>query len=231
MEEVNDKCILFFIKYPQVRKVKQRLAKDIGQRKAVKIYKMFISDMLEMLSEINADVIICYSPKKALQKLRKWLGSKYEYVAQEGTSLGSRMNNCFIKAFNQFYSKAIVVGSDLPDLPKKFIEDAYRMLDEYDSVIGPSEDGGYYMLGFKAESYLSSVFDYSIKWSTKSVFTDSLGILQTYSYNVGLLPMWYDVDTVDDLKRLYQRHKNENMCSLDTISYLKQGKVRQVSTL
>ena len=196
---MDDRCLLFFIKNPEKGKVKTRLASAIGDKKAVKLYKRFLLEMLFTLNRGTFLFYLCYSPESPLSDLKNWLGDHYLYMAQSGENLGERMKNGFVEAISMNFKRVVLIGSDIPDLPIQFIEDAFTSLLEKDAVIGPSFDGGYYLIGFKDKAFSHRVFE-GIHWSTKSVFEKTLEILKQEGLTVHTLQPLRDIDTVEDLR-------------------------------
>ena len=196
---MDDRCLLFFIKNPEKGKVKTRLASAIGDKKAVKLYKRFLLEMLFTLNRGTFLFYVCYSPESPLSDLKNWLGDHYLYMAQSGENLGERMKNGFAEAISMNFKRVVLIGSDIPDLPIQFIEEAFTSLLEKDAVIGPSYDGGYYLIGFKDKAFSPRVFE-GIHWSTESVFEKTLKILKQEGLTVHTLQPLRDIDTVEDLR-------------------------------
>jgi rSAM/selenodomain-associated transferase 1 len=199
---LDDRCLLFFLKNPEKGKVKTRLASALGEEKAVKLYKRF---MLEMLSTLNRGTFLfylCFYPGDSLETLKKWLGEEYLYMAQYGGDLGERMENCFMEAFAMNFKRVVLIGSDIPDLPLEFIEEAFTSLKEKDAVIGPSLDGGYYLIGFNDNKFSPQVFK-GIPWSKERVFEETMKILSKEGLTVHTLKPLRDIDTIVDLRKLY----------------------------
>jgi glycosyltransferase A (GT-A) superfamily protein (DUF2064 family) len=98
-------------------------------------------------------------------------------------------------------SNLVPIGSDIPDLPLEFIEEAFTSFREKDVVIGPSFDGGYYLIGFRDKTSFPRMFE-GISWSTKSVFEDTMKVLKLEGLTVHTLQRWRDIDTIDDLRNL-----------------------------
>jgi rSAM/selenodomain-associated transferase 1 len=197
-----DSCILVFVKYPQKNKVKTRLSRDLGSYSAIALYARFVEDTLETLNKINVNKFIFYSPENYKNKFLKWLGNGYMYRAQKGGDLGERMDNAFLSVFGEGYGRIIILGSDSPDLPVTIIDKALQSLLIHDTVIGPSLDGGYYLLGFRKEKYQSGVFK-KINWSSKIVFEKTMTYLRTKKLKTKILEKWRDIDTANDLDKVY----------------------------
>jgi rSAM/selenodomain-associated transferase 1 len=204
--KLDDRCLLFFVKYPEKGKVKSRLAAGIGNDSAVRVYKNIVDQMLSTLKKGPFPLFICFSPKNAQRPIRGWLGREYRYIAQNGKDLGERMRNGFLHGFAMGYKKVVLIGSDIPGLPMKYIEEAFKSLKEMDAVIGPAYDGGYYLIGFKDRTFFSQVFE-GIAWGTKNVFDETMKKLENFRRVVYTLPYQRDIDTAEDLKYLKRRFR------------------------
>jgi len=227
MNKATDNCVLFFVKYPIRNKVKTRLAAGLGEEAVVELYKNFVLDTLSTIRWLNVPFRICFQPESAGEKLKEWLGEQYKYSAQEGSDLGDRMKNALVQAFEEGFSRAILIGSDLPDLPAAFLSEALRSLESNHAVIGPSSDGGYYLIGFSKAHFLPEVFD-GISWSTENVFQQTIDVLEANSNNVHILPQWFDVDIPADLKELIDRNRNTAFNKSKTFTYLLQMEANKI---
>jgi len=174
---------------------------------AVKLYRRFLLEMLFTLNRGTFLFYLCYSPENSLDNLKDWLGDHYLYMSQGGENLGEKMKNGFVEAFSMSFKRVVLIGSDIPDLPLEFIEEAFTSLREKDVVIGPSFDGGYYLIGFKDQTFSPRVFD-GIHWSTESVFEKTLKVLTQEGLTVHTLQPLRDIDTVEDL-RIRELRKKE----------------------
>jgi rSAM/selenodomain-associated transferase 1 len=199
--------LLFFIKNPEKGKVKTRVASAMGDKMAMKLYRRFLLEMLFTLNKGTFLFYLCFHPENSLNDLKDWLGDHYLYTPQMGENLGQRMKNGFVEAFSMNFKRVVLIGSDIPDLPLEFIEEAFNSLGEKDAVIGPSFDGGYYLIGFRDKTFSPKVFE-GIPWSTERVFEDTMKILKQEGLLVHTLPRWRDIDTIEDLKNLPGRSTN-----------------------
>jgi rSAM/selenodomain-associated transferase 1 len=127
------------------------------------------------------------------------MGRDYLYMPQQGVDLGERMKNGFTEAFDSGFKRVLLIGSDIPGLPLEFIEEAFASLKEKDAVIGPSLDGGYYLIGFRDEKFSPQVFK-GILWSTERVFEETMKILEREGLTIHTLKPLRDIDTIDDLR-------------------------------
>ena len=186
--------LLIFTRNPELGKVKTRLAKTIGNEKALEIYILLLQKTKETTEHLACDKAVYYSVK--IRKNDIWNENKYQKHQQNGENLGVRMENAFINAFDTGYEKVLIIGSDLFDLTPKHINDAFKKLDSNDVIIGPAEDGGYYLLGMKKNHPL--IFK-NKEWGTSSVRKDTLNDLKNSS--LFLLEELNDIDVYDDLKK------------------------------
>lgn len=199
IKKISDSvCILVFVRAPEMGKVKTRLANVIGQDAALRLYISFVADELDMLRDLFFDVIICYHPPTAQHTIGNWLNKEFNFMAQSGKDLGQRMENAFEEVFSWGYQQALLIGSDLPDLPSSIILDAFDHLTRQDAVIGPCEDGGYYLIGFRRNTYSGEVF-MQIPWGTAQVFDQTLLRFRENNLNSYILPRWRDIDDFEDL--------------------------------
>lgn len=185
--------ILIFTRNPELGKCKTRLAKTIGDENALTIYKMLLQHTADVVEQINCDKAVYYSVKVRTDDI--WDDSIYKKHQQNGADLGYRMQNAFKESFKAGYEKVLIVGSDLYDLKPKHIQEAFNRLDNNDVVIGPAEDGGYYLLGMK--TLLPDIFE-NKNWGTDTVRAATLNDLKTKK--VALLEILNDIDIYDDAK-------------------------------
>ena len=219
MSNSHKNCILLFVKCPIVGQVKTRLAKEIGPKTAVDLYRNFIIDILGNLRQLNVGLRIFFDPPNALPALRRLVGDRYLYVPQFGDDLGRRIRNAFLHIFDEGFDNAVVIGSDSPDLPIEFLEQAFAVLGGYDVVIGPANDGGYYLMGFTREGFCPEAFE-KINWGTARVFQQTFNILKQHRRDLYRLPTWCNVDTLADLELLVERNQNTLFRYSETIRYL-----------
>jgi rSAM/selenodomain-associated transferase 1 len=214
-------CILFYVKFPEEGKIKTRLARDIGDAHAVKLYRCFILDMLDSFAHIPQQVCICYAPEESEHRFKEWLGETYLYMPQYGHDLGERMCRSFQEAFEQGFQHVCIIGSDLPDLPCQYVAEAFERLHSFDSVIGPSHDGGYYLLGFQRETFFPEIFQ-DISWSQSSVYAETVKKFEQREATFFTLSTWNDIDKLRELQQWYTQNRIENTRASRTIGYLQQ---------
>jgi rSAM/selenodomain-associated transferase 1 len=199
--KLDDRCLLFFLKSPEKGKVKSRLARVIGDDSTVNLYKNLVTQMLSTLKRGTFPFYICFYPRNAEKPIKDWLGREHRYIPQNGEDLGERMKNGFIGAFADGFKRVLLIGSDIPDLPLEFLEEAFASLEEEEAVIGPAYDGGYYLIGFKDKTFSAQVFE-GMAWGTNTVFQDTMKVLKESRKRVHTLEPLRDIDTIEDLRHL-----------------------------
>ena len=188
--------LMIFIKNPVAGEVKTRLGASIGSANALQVYKKLLSHTREIAVQVKCDREIWYS--SMIDRRDSWNSDLFEKKLQQGRNLGVRMSGAFQQAFEAGYEKAVIIGSDCPELEPQHIEDAFDALRSEDAVIGPSEDGGYYLLGMK--KYTPEIFS-DIEWSTSSVFEETKRHFEQLGLTCKTLEVLNDIDTIEDLKK------------------------------
>lgn len=199
--------LILFVKAPQAGKVKTRLGKTIGYSHSCELYRQFGLDLVQRLQCLKIPLLIFFAPPDGLPLIQAWLGDDHRYFPQQGDTLGDRMFHAFQTGFQLGFKQLLILGSDSPDVPLSYLRQGLEALSQDQSVIGPSNDGGYYTLGFSQVSWCPNIFQ-GIAWSTESVYPDSLEVLRSHPTPVHILPMWSDVDTIEDLQDFYGRNGN-----------------------
>ena len=189
----KENLLLVFTKNPVAGKVKTRLAKDIGDPKALEIYKFLLEHSAKFTATVNASKQVYYSDSVNMDDI--WDNKLYSKRKQTGEDLGERMLNAFDNGFQEGFEKVIVIGSDMYDIKTIDIENAFQELEKHEYVIGPASDGGYYLFGMKTLN--SKVFK-NKEWGTSSVLNETLNDLQ--QEDVKLLETRNDVDLLEDIK-------------------------------
>jgi len=201
---MSNPLIMVFVRNPELGRVKTRLAKSIGDQAALETYKILSKHTSKIINEIDSDQLIFYSDK--IQDNDVWTTINCKKQIQTKGDLGQKMLAAFQYGFSLGYQKIIIIGSDLYSLRPKHIESAFEQLENYDVVIGPALDGGYYLLGLNF--IIHKIFKQK-QWSTSSVLKETLSDLK--EFNVNLLEPLNDIDTYEDLKKEPQLLKQLNI--------------------
>lgn len=188
--------ILIFLKAPERGKVKTRLARDIGDDAALDAYRRLVERQMAALPN-GWPVEVQFTPANAEAKMRAWLGDAVDrsYIAQSEGGLGERLKHAVTGAFQRGARGVLLIGGDCAELGEQNFEQARLGLEEFDAVVGPSRDGGYYLLGLAAERL--EVFD-EIDWSTEVVAEQTRDRLTSNRLSWIELAELRDVDTVED---------------------------------
>jgi rSAM/selenodomain-associated transferase 1 len=199
---LKNNAFILFLKYPLRGAVKTRLAGVLGNDLTYELYCCFIADISAMTRQVKAQTIIMYSGPEGVS-FSDFPGVKC--ILQRGNNIGERMHNAFLDVFALGFESCILTGSDSPDLPAILVNDAFDKLESTDIVIGPSADGGYYLIGCKRQSLNPSIF-HDINWSTNEVYTETIKLLDKTERQYLQLQQWADIDEFDDLKNFYKRN-------------------------
>lgn len=197
---MEKRLVIVFTRNPELGKVKTRLAATIGEKNALEVYVYLLTHTKDCISQVNATKRVLYSEAITLHDI--WNNTTFDKDIQHGTDLGMRMQHAFEKGFKDGFNKIVIVGSDLPTLDSKDIEDAFLLLDTNEVVIGPAEDGGYYLLGLK--TIPNGIFE-NKNWGTNSVLADTLTNLS--HIQTAFIKMKNDIDTIEDIKNIPEFQK------------------------
>ncbi|MFH7000575.1 TIGR04282 family arsenosugar biosynthesis glycosyltransferase [Flavobacterium bizetiae] len=197
-------ALIIFTRNPELGKVKTRLAKTIGDKNALEVYIRLLLHTMKVTQSLDCDKFVFYDTKIETNDL--WLETLYEKRIQSGVDLGVRMQDAFQQIFELGYKDCIIVGSDLFDLQDYHIDEAFYKLQFSDGVIGPAEDGGYYLLGLK--KVIPSIFK-NKNWGTSNILSATLKDLE--NYKIEFTETLNDIDTFEDLEKsnYYKISKNQ----------------------
>ncbi|HMK56859.1 MAG TPA: TIGR04282 family arsenosugar biosynthesis glycosyltransferase [Dissulfurispiraceae bacterium] len=212
--------LIIFVKWPEKGKVKTRLAAAIGEEGACKLYKCFVEDTVAMAGAAGFRPLIAYCPEEAGSRVAAWLGNGKDYMPQSGRDLGEKMKNAFKRVFEDGCLQAVLIGSDIPDLPPAIITEAFSALENKQAVIGPAKDGGYYLIGFRRDAYAGQVFR-GMSWGSSDIFERSIAVLEREGIDVYVLPVWSDMDRPADIAELVKRNSEGPFMRSKTMSYLR----------
>jgi rSAM/selenodomain-associated transferase 1 len=194
-------CVVM-VKAPRAGSVKTRLAPTLKGAEAASLAECFARDTVESVRRVARGVIVAYAPddgRVALEALFKDEGLLW--LAQRGEDLGARIESAASDAFARGFGSVVIVGTDSPTLPPTFVESAFASLSsgETDVALGPTEDGGYYLVGLR--QFFGGLFRH-VEWSTPRAYRQTAENASHLGLRVLELPRWYDVDTHADLLRL-----------------------------
>lgn len=194
---MTDRLLIIFVKNPELGKVKTRLAKTLGDEKALEIYHLLVDHAHNISLPAKAEKAVFYS--SFIDEHDNWDGKQFLKFVQEEDDLGDRMANAFKKAFSLGYTSAVLIGSDCFEMTTEYLNQAFQALENDDLCIGPAKDGGYVMIGMR--KLHPEVFTNKI-WSTDQVFSETLQDIQQLNLSHTILPVLSDVDYEEDLAHL-----------------------------
>jgi rSAM/selenodomain-associated transferase 1 len=194
---------------PGAAPVKSRLHGVLSPQEATELYRCFLLDRLDALAAVPAvERVIAFTPSGARAALAALAPPGFRLLAQDGGDLGERLTRLFAGLLGEGHGAAIAVDSDSPTLPVGYLAQGVAALDAADVVIGPTDDGGYYLIGIGAGCRAlvagprcSALFE-GVPWSTPRTRAATLERARALELSVSLLPPWFDVDTPADLDRL-----------------------------
>lgn len=194
--------LVVMAKEPCAGSVKTRLCPPLSAHAAAVLYEAMVGDTLERLAGLGLPLVLeaLGSAGGAAPRLAGLAGSVGATLrAQSGADLGARMASAAARALGSAEA-VVLMGGDSPDLPLAHVRDACVALGSVDVCIGPSEDGGYYLLGCR--STVPPLFDVGVPWGTASVLEATLHRVREAGLSHALLDPWYDVDAFSDVVRL-----------------------------
>ncbi len=197
-------ALAIMAKAPVAGAVKTRLVPPLTAEQAAQFYRALLVDQFEHLSNIAGAVrYVFFAPADAETALREIAGTDYAYLPQSDGDLGARMAQVFVDLWQRGHRNIALIGSDLPALPLEYLDQAFARMASAQSrvVLGPSQDGGYYLVGMNQPT--PEIFS-GMSWSHERVLTDTTARLNDLGVSFSLLPTWFDVDRAEDFHRLGQ---------------------------
>ena len=190
----SSRALLIFTRNPVPGKCKTRLAAAIGEQAALNIYIYLLQHTASPCAGLpDVQKFVYFS--ESLGDGTIWDTDTFDYRLQQGADLGLRMQRAFEDAFKSGYREVIVIGSDLLELHTSDLERAFDLLSENEAVLGPAQDGGYYLLGLTKP--IPGIFQ-NKAWGTKTVLKETLGDLR--KFKTALLPERNDIDQYEDIE-------------------------------
>ncbi len=204
--------IIIFTRYPKPGKVKTRLIPELGERKAAIIHRLLteqvISSLLPLKHSRPVQISLYFTGGSQLL-MKNWLGDSLSLVEQKGRNLGERMAAAFKGAWSRGVERAVIIGSDCPFIDNNLLARSLDLLENNDAVLGPTYDGGYYLLGLNKDLTPEgfNLFFQNIAWGTPHVFQKTLARAENARLSVSTLTKLHDIDRPEDLE--YFRHHTD----------------------
>ena len=198
-------ALVVMAKAPREGEVKTRLLGAINPEEARRLYVAFLSDTFALMEEVveereNLTVALCYTPEGEEEAFEEVEREGSLMIPQRGADLGERLTSCFADLFALGFESVVVIGADSPTLPGEYILDAFECFEtDDDVVVGPAEDGGYYLIGLR--KLYRRIFE-DIPWGEAGVLDTTIERAKEAELDLVLLSELYDVDTPEDFERL-----------------------------
>ncbi|SDK75621.1 TIGR04282 family arsenosugar biosynthesis glycosyltransferase [Natronincola ferrireducens] len=199
------KALILMTRIPIPGKTKTRLMEILSGKQCADIHRCFLLDLFYVFSmlEKDIDIFLTYTPDDAIQIIDNILPKDIACFPQKGTKLGEKMANAIEELLRKGYKKVLLMGSDIPEIQPQHIQEAYSVLENNDICLGPTFDGGYYLVGMK--KIHREIFNDSLKWGNKSVLEGTIDIINGLGLQVGLIEKHRDIDTKEDLAALTKK--------------------------
>lgn len=192
--------LIIIAKEPQIGSTKTRLSPPLKLSEAAELFEALLDDTIDLATSIKGiHLAVAVTPPESVAYFERKTPAGTIFIPVTCVDIGDCLKQVFEELFQRGYPKVLAFNSDGPSLPKKYIYEAIRLLDVNELVFGPSEDGGYYLVGLK---HLYAELFHGIEWSTSQVLAQSLRNAERENLRTELLPEWYDVDTPKDVRRL-----------------------------
>ena len=207
-------------KRPQAGEAKTRLCPPLTPEEAAQIAHCFLLDKLEQVRRLPGVArFVAFFPSDAEAFFRTQAGEAFSLLPQTGGDLGERLAGVADRLLSDGFSAVMLIGTDSPTLPDTVLHEAHAMLtrDRADVVLGPVDDGGYYLIGLRRPN--RSLFE-GIAWSTDSVLSQTVARARLAGLRMHLLPRWFDVDAEPDLRRLVCDLADDRIPAPRTRAYL-----------
>lgn len=205
IQSEKSNALIVVAKQPLPGRTKTRLSPPLKPEQASVLYECFLKDTLDLIREVEqVQPVIAFLPAGAGAYFQQ-LAPDFELIQQEGSDLGARLDNAISAYLSRGYERVVIMNSDGPTLPSAYLSEAFAALGASDVVLGPSEDGGYYLIGVKQPvPHLLR----GVQMSTSTVAADTIALAVEQNLSVHLLPPWYDVDDAASLRRLIKEVKD-----------------------
>jgi len=196
---VNDRVLVIMAKAPRPGGVKTRLTPNLSPEAVTGFYCCLLDDTLALARSLDDVEVAIMCPESDVSELTQLAGEEVSVVAQKGQGLAAGLTSVFAHFAEGHQRRTIAVDSDSPHLPRSVLEDAFTMLAEHDVVVGPTDDGGYYLVGANASHPALFASD---GMGTSSALERLLSRARALELSVGFSDPFYDIDVADDLARL-----------------------------
>jgi rSAM/selenodomain-associated transferase 1 len=207
-------------KVPVAGEAKTRLCPPLAPEEAAALARCFLLDRLDQVRDVTtAEVIVAFAPREREPEMRSLVPAGVRLLPQAGADLGARMDRVLADLLAEGYAGAVAVGTDTPTLPTAYLQRAADTLlqGDADVVLGPAEDGGYYLIGLRQPA--PALFTEMV-WGSSTVASETLARVRRLGLSLTLLPEWFDVDRGEDLARLREPAGRDAFRPRRTLAFL-----------
>ena len=212
--------LVLFAKPPLPGHAKTRLADEIGTARAARVAEALLRDTIALAESLTEQLDEDLRLVLAYTDRRDWftpaLSSDWRLIEQRGADLGERIENAMADLAPAPEDRTLFIGMDCPQMPAERVQEAFDELDDANAVLGPCDDGGYYLIGVRGgvpEDLLQNV-----RWSTAEAMGDTVAALEAANMTVARLMPGYDVDTAEDLQRLAREMAADSLDELANLT-------------
>lgn len=223
-------ALILMTRIPIPGQTKTRLMDIMYGEECALLHMSFLKDLMTTFEELknDLDIYLTYTPEDSMGVIEEIVPDFIQCFPQRGEDLGEKMYNGFLDIFSKGYKKVVLMGSDIPDIKGEDILLSFNILDTKDIVLGPSYDGGYYLIGMK--NLNKNIFNITKKWGGKSVLEATIDISNNDGLAVGLAPKYRDIDTREDLFEFINKYEySKNPTALNTVEFIKEWREKRWS--
>lgn len=207
-------------KVPRAGNVKTRLQSRLSPEQRAALSEAFLEDAINKARRAADELIIAFSPASERDYFTKFAENKITFVEQKGANLGEKMLNAFEFAFARNSDAVVMIGTDSPTFPAKFIKQAFADLRNADAILGKVEDGGFYLIGLRV---LQREIFADVEWSSAETFNQTARNIKSVGYRLSLAPLWFDVDLPNDLEKLRKNLLKNPAAAPKTFEWIKEN--------
>lgn len=213
-------ALILMTRIPIAGQTKTRLMDIMSGDECANLHRAFLKDLFNTFKSLrkDMDIYLTYTPENSLGIIEDIIPEYIKAFPQRGEGLGNKMYNAINYTLSLGYENVILIGSDIPHIRYGDIIDAFHILDKNDIVLGPSYDGGYYLVGMKKPN--ESLFNIGKKWGGKSVLESTIDMANNQSLSVGLAAKYMDIDTKEDLFTFIRNYEDQGIV-LNTMEFIK----------
>ncbi|MDU5080484.1 TIGR04282 family arsenosugar biosynthesis glycosyltransferase [uncultured Tissierella sp.] len=215
-------ALILMTRIPMAGQTKTRLMDIMSGDECAELHMAFLKDLFNTFKKLKEiDIYLTYTPENSLDTIENIIPEFVKTLPQIGEDLGNKMYNAINDILSLDYEKVILIGSDIPHIKNEDILHSFKILEEKDIVLGPSYDGGYYLIGMKKPN--EGIFHISKKWGGKSVLESTIDMANNQRLTVGLAAKYMDIDTKEDLFAFMDKYEgHRDKIALKTVKFIKE---------